>query len=67
MNDLYLIIGFTHTPWIGLGIGSILLAGSLLILSIPAYVIMLKLNEVFRLERKTKKPATKEERDTYSW
>ena len=29
----YLIIGFTHTPWIGLGIGSILLTGSLLILS----------------------------------
>ena len=34
-------------------------------LGIPAYVIMLKLNEVFRLERKTKKLATKEERDTY--
>ena len=29
----YLIIGFTHTPWIGLGIGSILLTGSMLILS----------------------------------
>jgi hypothetical protein len=34
-------------------------------LGIPAYVIMLKLNEVFRLERTTKKLATKEERDIY--
>ena len=34
-------------------------------LGIPAYVIMLKLNEVFRLERNTKKLATKEERDAY--
>ena len=34
-------------------------------LGIPAYVIMLKLNEVFRLEKNTKKLATKEERDAY--
>ena len=34
-------------------------------LGIPAYVIMLKLNEVFRLERNTKILATKEERDAY--
>ncbi len=29
----YLIIGFTHMPWIGLGTGSVLLTGSLLILN----------------------------------
>lgn len=34
-------------------------------LGIPAYVIMLKLNRVFDLERRTKKLATKEERDAY--
>ena len=34
-------------------------------LEIPAYVIMLKLNKVFELERNTKKLATKEERDEY--
>ena len=34
-------------------------------MEIPAYVIMLRLNEVFRLERKTKGLATKEERDAY--
>ncbi len=34
-------------------------------LTIPAYVIMLKLNRVFQLERKTKMLDTKEERDAY--
>lgn len=34
-------------------------------LKIPAYVIMLKLNKVFQLERKTKMLNTKEERDEY--
>ena len=34
-------------------------------MGIPAYVIMLRLNEVFRLDRKTKGLATKEERDAY--
>ena len=34
-------------------------------LSIPAYVIMLKLNRVFQLERKTKLLDTKEKRDEY--
>ena len=29
----YLIIGFTHMPWIGLGIGSVLLTGALLVLN----------------------------------
>ena len=34
-------------------------------LEIPAYVIMLKLNKVFELERNTKKLETKKERDEY--
>ena len=34
-------------------------------LKIPAYVIMLRLNEVFMLERRTKDLDTKEERDAY--
>lgn len=34
-------------------------------LEIPAYVIMLKLNRVFELDRNTKKLETKEERDEY--
>lgn len=34
-------------------------------MEIPAYVIMLRLNEVFRLDRATKELATKEERDAH--